>query len=61
MKSKRIEQLINILKNTNSDISSLSLSRMIGTSEKTIRNYIKEIIEQTDYRVESSKNGYHLV
>lgn len=61
MKSKRIEQLINILKNTNSDISSLSLSRMIGTSEKTIRNYIKEINEQTDYRVESSKNGYHLV
>lgn len=61
MKNMRIDTLINVLEETNDDISSTSLAKIIGVSEKTVRNYIKEINQQEIYNIQSSKNGYRLI
>lgn len=58
MKKQKIDQLISILISSQSYISSTTLAKMIGVSEKTIRNYIKEINQGGDYQVESSSAGY---
>lgn len=61
MKNKRMDTLINVLEKVHDDISSTSLAKIIGVSEKTVRNYIKEINQQKIYNIQSSKNGYRLI
>ena len=48
-------ELINVLKSSSAWLSSASLSKMIGVSERTIRNYINEINEEQCQMIESSK------
>ena len=61
MKNKRMGTLINVLEKAHDDISSTSLAKIMGVSEKTVRNYIKEINQQKIYDIQSSKNGYRLI
>lgn len=60
MKQDKMKELIYVLKNSTTWISSISLSKMIGVSERTIRNYINEINQSDSYEILSSKNGYQL-
>lgn len=60
MKQDKMKELIYVLKNSTTWISSVSLSKMIGVSERTIRNYINELNQGDSYEVVSSKNGYQL-
>lgn len=53
-------ELINVLKSSSAWLSSASLSKMIGVSERTIRNYINEINEEQCQLIESSKYGYRI-
>lgn len=46
MKKDKMIELINVLKSSSAWLSSASLSKMIGVSERTIRNYINEINEE---------------
>ncbi len=61
MKNRRLEAMIQILSESKNEISSGSLAKMIGTSEKTVRNYIKEANESGMYHITSSNLGYRLV
>lgn len=60
MKQDKMKELIYVLKNSTTWISAVSLSKMIGVSERTIRNYINELNQSDSYEVISSKNGYQL-
>lgn len=60
MKKDKINELLNVLKSSTTWISSASLSKMIGVSERTIRNYINEINDAQSNRIESSKYGYRI-
>lgn len=53
-------ELINVLKSSSAWLSSASLSKMIGVSERTVRNYINEINEEQCQLIESSKYGYRI-
>ncbi len=60
-KSKRIAQLIDILERANTWISGPVLAKMLGSSERSIRNYISEINKADGAPViESRKEGYRL-
>ena len=60
MKKDKMIELINVLKSSSAWLSSASLSKMIGVSERTIRNYINEINEEQCQLIESSKYGYRI-
>lgn len=60
MKKDKINELLNVLKSSTTWISSASLSKMIGVSERTIRNYINEINDTQCDIIESSKYGYRI-
>lgn len=60
MKKDKINELLNVLKSSTTWISSASLSKMIGVSERTIRNYINEINDAQCDIIESSKYGYRI-
>lgn len=59
-KNERIGRLIYILEHASSWVSSTALARALGTSERTVRNYITEINRGGSQRIESSKEGYRL-
>lgn len=59
-KDERVRRLIYILEHTSSRVSSTALARALGTSERTVRNYIAEINRSGRHHVESSKEGYRL-
>lgn len=60
MKTTKMEELISILSKSDNWIPSCSLAKIIGTSERTIRNYIKQINEENNLKIISSKNGYRI-
>lgn len=60
MKKSKAE-LLQILQKSNDWIPSASLAKMIGVSERTIRNYINQWNQEGQANIESSKNGYKLV
>lgn len=60
MKKDKINELLNVLKSSSTWISSASLSKILGVSERTIRNYINEINKQQPSIIDSSKNGYRI-
>lgn len=60
MKKDKLNELLNVLKSSTTWISSASLSKMIGVSERTIRNYINEINNAQCNMIESSKYGYRI-
>ena len=46
MKTDKRTQLLKILSDTSQSISSAALANMLGTSERTVRNYIRAINEE---------------
>lgn len=46
MKTDKRTQLLKILSDASQSISSAALANMLGTSERTVRNYIKTINEE---------------
>ena len=46
MKTDKRTQLLKILSDASQSISSAALANMLGTSERTVRNYIKAINEE---------------
>ena len=50
MKTDKRTQLLKILSDASQSISSAALANMLGTSERTVRNYIKTINEKNKTR-----------
>lgn len=57
-KLDRQNRLIALLSTADSWISAATLAQMLGTTERTIRNYIRELAPS--YGIESSSLGYRL-
>ena len=55
MKTDKRTQLLKILSDASQSISSAALANMLGTSERTVRNYIKTINEEGKAVVTSSR------
>ena len=60
MKTDKRTQLLKILSDASQSISSAALANMLGTSERTVRNYIKAINEEGMAVITSSREGYRL-
>lgn len=60
MKSENINKLISILMDETTWISGTELSKIIQVDKKTIRNYIQELNNSGDYKINSSQKGYKL-
>lgn len=60
MKNEKKKKLIQILRKASSPISSASLAKMLGVSERTIRNYINQINQEGGKRITASKSGYEM-
>lgn len=60
MKTDKRTQLLKILSDASQSISSAALANMLGTSERTVRNYIKTINEEGKAVITSSREGYRL-
>lgn len=60
MKTDKRVQLLKILSNASQSISSATLANMLGTSERTVRNYIKALNDEGKARITSSRDGYRL-
>lgn len=60
MKRPKTDELLRILNEANDWMSAESLARLIGVSQRTIRNYINQIILEQAAEIESSKSGYRL-
>ena len=58
MKNEKKDNLIQILLRATLPISSPSLAKMLGVSERTVRNYINQINQGGDFCITASKNGY---
>ena len=50
-KNKNTDTLINILKNTKNSLSAGQLSEMLNVSKRTVRNYIADINQNSDYYI----------
>lgn len=59
-KSKRMEQLLRVLDGAQFSIPAQTLARMLGTTERTIRNYVSEINQSGEATIVSSSEGYRL-
>jgi lichenan operon transcriptional antiterminator len=59
-KQERIEELISALSAAGTWVSSSTLSKRAGITERTVRNYIAEINARGAYEIESSHLGYRL-
>lgn len=57
-KSDRQKKLIAILQGADSWVSAASLSKFLGTTERTVRNYVREL--EGTYGILSSQLGYRL-
>ncbi len=56
--SKKTDELLKILSDTSVWVSSSTLAKMLGVSERTIRNYINKIHEEGIYQIEAYRYGY---
>ena len=59
-KNKNTDTLINILKNSKNFLSAGQLSEMLNVSKRTVRNYIADINQNSDYYIYSDKAGYRI-
>ena len=59
-KQNRINRMVDILEHASSWVSASMLATMLGTSERSIRNYVTEVNEQGNHAIDSSKEGYRL-
>lgn len=57
MKTDKRTQLLKILSDASQSISSAALANMLGTSERTVRNYIKTINEEGKAVITSLPGG----
>lgn len=60
MKNNKQNELLRILSETNESIPASILAGMLGTSERTVRNYIKGLNESGRVSIVSSREGYRL-
>lgn len=60
MKTSKQKELLRILSETERSISAVILAGMLGISERTLRNYIKELNEMEHISILSSREGYRL-
>ena len=60
MKNNRQNELLRILSEADKSIPAAILAGMLGTSERTVRNYIKMLNESGDVSIVSSREGYRL-
>ena len=60
MKTSKQKELLRILSETERSISAGILAGMLGISERTLRNYIKELNEMEHISILSSREGYRL-
>lgn len=59
-KQTRINQMVSVLEQATTWVPAATLSKRIGASERSVRNYVAEINAQGIRRIESSKEGYRL-
>jgi lichenan operon transcriptional antiterminator len=60
VKADRISRLISTLEAAGSWVSAATLSKRIGTTERTVRNYVREANARGMAAIESSKYGYRI-
>lgn len=60
-KQNRINRMLDILDRSTSWVSAASLANILGTSERSIRNYVTEINATGERTIDSSKEGYRLL
>lgn len=60
MKMNKQKELLRILSETEQSISAAILAGRLGISERTLRNYIKELNEKEHITILSSRDGYRL-
>ncbi len=60
MKTDKQNELLRILSEATSSISSTTLAGMLGISERTVRNYIKSLNESEKVMIKASRDGYSL-
>lgn len=59
-KAKRMERLVYVLEHASTWIPASTLAKTVGTTERSIRNYVAEINEAGAIRIESSRQGYRV-
>lgn len=60
MKTNKQKELLRILSETERSISAVILAGMLGISERTLRNYVKELNENEHITILSSREGYRI-
>lgn len=60
MKNSKQNELLRILSKAEQSIPSATLAGMLGISERTVRNYVKELNESGNVTILSSREGYSL-
>lgn len=60
MKNKKHSELLRILAVTSRGVSAATLAGMLGISERTVRNYVKQINDEGSAVILSARDGYHL-
>ena len=60
MKSDNIQNLITIFKESNDWVSANKLAKILHVSQRTIRNYIKNINDHENFSIISCEKGYRL-
>ena len=58
MKEDRRKRLVSVLESADSWVSATVLAKMLGVSERTIRNYVSELSDEQG--IISSKLGYRI-
>lgn len=56
---KKIDELLKILSDSQKPVPSSSLAKVLGVTERTVRNYVNKINEN-EIKIVSSKHGYYL-
>ena len=59
-KQERIQELVSALASAGTWVSSSTLSKRAGITERTVRNYIAEVNARGTYQIESSHLGYRI-
>ena len=60
MKHNKQNELLRILSDASQSIPSAALAGMLGVSERTIRNYVKDLNESGEASILASREGYRL-
>lgn len=59
-KAKRLERLVYVLEHASTWIPASTLAKTVGTTERSIRNYVAEINDAGKVHIESSREGYRI-